>query len=290
MCRFDYGFAPLVQFNCHQTTSIQSSSWLKPDLRLIEKAIGVGFFDYGPALWMLGEIEPLKALQNSKTRAKVISRILTEYPLINLTQDQLFYRLRKAPEKPADFGEYDSPPITLAGSGRLDSKDLSVMYASQDLQICIHECRGAAEDDIFVASLAPTKTLRLLDLTAMLQEADVTAFESLDMAVHMLFLAGKHSYYISREITRAARTAGFDGLAYPSYFSLLRTGGMPVETAFGLPHRMISQFVDREKSKVLANLAIFGRPIERGTVSVRCINRLLLNRVEYGVHFGPVAN
>ena len=39
----------------------------------------------------------------------------------------------------------------------------------------------------------PNKNLDLLDLGAILFEENVAEFESLDMAVHMLFRAGKHS-------------------------------------------------------------------------------------------------
>jgi hypothetical protein len=60
------------------------------------------------------------------------------------------------------------------------------MYGSQDLQVCIHECRVTAEDEVFVASLAATRDLKLLDLTHLLYEEHVTEFESPDMAVHML--------------------------------------------------------------------------------------------------------
>ena len=61
------------------------------------------------------------------------------------------------------------------------------MYASQDLQVCLHECRVTAEDKIFVATLKPVKPLKLLNLEEILVEEGVTEFESLDMAVHMLF-------------------------------------------------------------------------------------------------------
>jgi hypothetical protein len=286
--RFDYGGTPMVQFNRHQATSIDTASWLEPDLRLFEDVLGVGFFYYGPRLWMLGEVEPLKALQNPSTRPSIISRIISEYPAVSLSRDQLFYRIRKRPEKPEDFDEYDSPPMARAGTGRLDSKEFPVMYASQDLQVCIHECRVTAEDELFLATLAPTITLKLLDLTELLWEENVTEFESLDMAVHMLFLAGQNSYGIAREIALAGQAAGYNGLIYPSYFSLLRTGAMPFETITGISHRRFPQLADREKSKIMGNLALFGRPIEQGLVCVRCINKLILNRVEYGIHFGPV--
>jgi hypothetical protein len=175
------------------------------------------------------------------------------------------------------------------------------MYGSQDLQVCLHECRVAIEDNVFFATLVPTRHLRLLDLTELLHEEHTpsrrsnrsiltrtTEFESLDMAVHMLFLAGEHSYDIAREIALAAQMAGYDGLVYPSYFSLLRTGGMPFETTYGISHRRVPQLRDREKSKIILNLALFGRPIKQGHVSVRCINKVILNRVEYDVYFGPV--
>jgi len=286
--RCDYGAAPRVQFNDHQTTSIETSPWFEADIRLIEKAIGVGFFYYGPRMWMVGEVEPLKALQKSKSKSRVIARIVEEYPDTKLTTDDIFYRIRKAPKRPTEFDEYDSPPTARAGSGRLDSKDFPVMYASPDLDICVHECRATAEDDIFVATLAPTRTLKLLDLTELLFEEHVTEFDSLDMAVHMLFLAGDHSYKITREIALTANKAGYDGFVYPSYFSLLRTGGMPFETAYGISHRIFPQFTDREKSKIIPNLALFGRPVADGVVGVQCINKLILSRVDYGYHFGPV--
>jgi hypothetical protein len=288
LSRGKYGGAPIVVFNEHQSTCISTSSWFEADLRLIEKAIGVGFFYYGPRLWMLGEVGPLKSLQDPITRVSVIKRIIAEYPVTVLQETHLFYRIRKNPKKPDEIGEYDSPPNVLAGEGRLESPTFPVMYGSQDLQVCVHECRVTAEDELYMATLAPTRELRLLDLTELLLKENVTEFESLDMAVHMLFLAGKHSYEISREIAREVDGAGYDGLVYPSYFSLLRTGGTPFETSYGISHRRLPNFAGREKAKTIRNLAVFGRPIEQRAVAVRCINRLTLTQVAYGIQFGPV--
>lgn len=285
--RFDYGAAPHVQFSKHETTSISTSPWFEKDIRLIEQTLRVGFFYYGPGLWMLGEVEPLKALQEPQSRASILNRILTEYPTTLLRVMQSFYRIRKDPTKPEDFSEYDSLPAALAGTGRLDSQNFPVMYGSQDLQVCVHECRVTAEDDLYVATLSPIRDLKLLDLSALLEER-VTEFESLDMAMHMLFLAGKHSYDISRDIARAVHSAGYDGVVYPSYFSLLRTGGMPFQTSYGISHRRFRHLHEREKAKTIANLALFGRPVEERKVDVRCINKLILSRVEYEFRFGPV--
>lgn len=288
--RCDYGAAPVVQFNQYHygKSEIFSSSWIKDDIKLIEKAAKIGFFYYGPRLWMVGEVEPLKALQDPTTRPQIIKRVLREYPEVSLSKGSKFYRLRVNPERPAEVSEYDSPPVAFAGRGRLDSPGFSVMYGSQDLDVCIHECRASTEDELYVATLMGQRDLRLLDLAHPLEETE-TEFESLDMAIHMLFLAQSHSYPIAREIALAAREAGFDGVIYPSFFSLIRTGGHPFETNYGLSlrrfHPRREEYVE---ANTIRNLALFGRPVESSLVSVECINRLILTQVGYQGHFGPV--
>ena len=286
--RCKYGAAPLIQFNEHQRTCINVSSWLKKDVELFERILGVGFFHYGPRLWMLGEVEPLKALQRPKRSPEIIERILREYSERIVGLDESFYRIRKSPKTASDPLEYDSLPEHLAGRGRLDTKGSPVLYASPDLHVCVHECRVTAEDELYVATLRPLRPLRLLDLSILLKEENVTEFESLDIAVHMLFLAAKHSYKITRNIATAARNAGFDGLVYPSYFSLLRIGVMPFQTIYGISYRRIPQYQEYEQANSLPNLAIFGRPIKEGKIVVESINKLILSRVAYDFHFGPV--
>ncbi len=285
-----YGVSPLVKFNDRHTTDLAvTSPWPSEDMRLIEKTVGIGFFHYGPRFWMIGvNIEPLDALKNPTERRKITQHICNEYPIYLLSRGQKFYRLRKNPKHPEDTHQYDSPPAEMTCEGRLDSEEFPVMYASQDLQICIHECRVSAEDDIFVATLMTTEDMKLLNLTELLLEPDKSEFESLDMAVHMLFLAGEHSYEICRAIALAAAESGYDGLVYPSYFSLLQTGKIPLETSFGLSHRRFPQLADQEKSKIIPNLGLFGCPIKQGKVDVLAINRLMLRKVQYDFHFGPV--
>lgn len=86
----DYGAAPIVQFNEHQATSINAPEWLKDDIKLIEEAIKVGFFYYGPRLWMVGEVEPLKSLKRASERGGIIQRILKEYPIRIFTKNEIF--------------------------------------------------------------------------------------------------------------------------------------------------------------------------------------------------------
>jgi hypothetical protein len=149
------------------------------------------------------------------TRDDVIKRVLAEYPERVISVDERLVRLRKRPQDPSAANEYDSPPSRCRGGGRLDSEDFPVLYASQDIEVCVHECRVTVEDDLYMATLAPTRPLRCLDLTPVLEEEGCTEFESLDMAVHMLFLAQPHSYGICRAIAVATKNAGFAGLIYP---------------------------------------------------------------------------
>lgn len=288
--RCDYGAAPVIQTNEYHygKSDISPSVWLKKDIKLIEDAAQIGFFHYGPRLWMIGEVEPLKDLQNECKRDGIIERVIHEYPEKIVPIGTKFYRLRINPNKPSEPMEYDSPPIELSGRGRLDSSDLSVMYGSQDLDVCIHECRASVDDDIYVATLRTIKNLRLLDLTHVLEE-NSTEFESLDMAIHMLFLAKSHSYEISRAIVKAAKIAGYDGVIYPSFFSLIRTGGHPFETSYGLSLRRYHP--EREKyaqAYTIENLALFGFPLQSKLVEMVSINRLIITHVGYQGHFGPV--
>lgn len=278
-----------MQFNELCKTSVSLSESLNTDIGVFEQILGVGFFPYGPPLWMLGQIVPLFALRSEPDRGAVVDEILRSYPTTELSTGEEFFRLRVGPKQPEAEHEYDSPPDHLCGEGRLDSTDFPVMYGSQDLEVCVHECRVSAEDEIFVATLKTTRDLKLLDLTQFAIEECGSAFESLDLAVNFLFLASDHSYEITRAIARAAKCRGLDGLVYPSYFSLLRTGAVPFEASFGMPHRMLPSRRNREREKVVRNLAVFGRPLASGLVELRGVNRLVLRRVEYRYNFGPAA-
>lgn len=286
--KFDYGAAPQIRFNDRRETDIDLPGSLSADAAVFEDALGIGFFPYGPRLWMLGETEPLKALRCDETRPAVIERILREYGSRTLSVGDKFYRIRKNPDEPWEGHSYDSPPPGLS-DGRLNTAERPALYTSPDLQTCLHECRVTAEDDLYMATLNPVRDLDLLDVSVLLDEPrEVDEFESLDLALIMLFLAGKHSYPIARELSRAARSAGFDGIVYPSYFSMLRNDVKPFETAYGMSLRRFPQYRDYEQAKVSANFAIFGRPIAEGLVEVCCINRVVLSAVSYSVHFGPV--
>jgi len=238
---------------------------------------------------MFGEIEPLKDLQDADKRSVVVARIVNEYPSRVLRENERLFRVRINPSRPDHESDYDSPPDGMLGKGRLDSADFPVLYCSQDIEGCIHECRVTVEDDVYLATLIPRRPLRLLDLTVRLEEpSSITEFESVDMAVHMLFFAAAHSYEISRAIACAAQDAGFDGLLYPSYFSQVRSGRMPFETTLGMSWRRLPGGSEYAKGSVFPNIALFGRPIAEAVVRLGSINRVVLSRVRYSLSYGPV--
>lgn len=200
--------------------------------------------------------------------------------------EQRVLRLRRNPTRLTDPSEYDTPPPGRRGNGRLGTEAFPVLYASQDVQVCVHECRVTVEDELYMATLAPLRNLRLLDLTAVLGD-ETTDFDSLNMAVHMLFHAAPHSYPACRAIACAASRAGYDGVVYPSYFSSVRTGARPFDTAYGISVRRFPSFRDHARAQSIPNVAVFGTPVQEGLLQVDGINRLVLRRVLYDVHFGP---
>ena len=278
--KVEYGGAPLIQYNTfhYQNTKVDFGEAVNTDIKLLERELKMGFFHYGPRLWTLGHVVPLKKLQSKATRNEIIKRIIREFPIKYLEETDKFYRIRKNPEYIEDINQYDSNPTP--GSGRLDSLDLPILYASQDLEVCIHETRVTVEDILYIATLSPLSKLKLLDLTATIEEGVKYEFDSLDIAVKMLLSAGNHSYEIARDIAKATKENGFDGIIYPSYFSTLRTGS---------EGNFTSKFKDEtdNDSYVIPNLGLFGNPIKEDKISVKSINRLILDKVDYKVSFGP---
>lgn len=60
---------------------------------------------------MVREVEPLKELSRETNRKNVLKKVLNEYPSIDFSKDNLFYRIRTNPEKSHVESEYDSPPL-----------------------------------------------------------------------------------------------------------------------------------------------------------------------------------
>jgi len=286
--KVDYGAAPLIQFNQYQSTGVKFDNELDMDVKIFEQKLGIGFFDYGPRLWMVGEVEPLKQMQLLNGEEKeIFQKIIEEYPIIFLPKDEILYRVRKNPEGNLSATDFDSPPIQYLGNGRLDNKENPIFYCSTDLELCLHECRVSSEDQIYVGIFKPSKPLKLLDLSVILDE-DCTEFESLDLSVLMLFLASQHAYKILQKLSNFIRENGFDGIIYPSYFSMLKTGNIPFETVIGISNRRLNDFKTCEANKIVKSVALFGYPLRDNKLDVISTNKLLLNQVKYDFTMAPI--
>ncbi len=264
--RTEFGGASVLQFNQYQQgkREVRFPAWLEQDAHIIEDKLGVGIFYYGPPLWRLGHIEPLKALEKKQSQQSASDDVVRRFPRRHLEKGDTFYRLRKgiAAGRKSYPSQYDPPPGPLYKKGRLNGGDFPVLYGSQDLEICVHECRVTKADECYVATLKIVQPLVLLDLCADINDDSRTPFESLALAIRFIFSAEKHSYKISRAIAEAAVRAGLDGIVFPSYFSSLRGDLIP-------------------------NIALFGRPIKNGVVELLSINSLSLKAAEYTLQLGP---
>ena len=138
-----YGAAPYIMFNDRRKTEVEEPGWPSEDASIFEEILGIGFFYYGPPEWSVGVISPLEDLLQNDTRDEAVTRILRSYESTILTENDTFYRVRKNPNRPSDHAQYDSPPVHRENrsEGRLDARELPILYGSPDLQTCLHECR-----------------------------------------------------------------------------------------------------------------------------------------------------
>jgi RES domain len=243
--------------------NVHFASWLQPDMALLNK-FGISYRYNAPRTWLLGEIEQLESLREPSTQTAAADDVVKRFPRRVLAEGETFYRLRIGVPlgKESEPSQYDAPPHTSTSIGRLNQPGFPVLYGSQDLEICVHECRVTKADNCYLATLKPKRALCLLDLCRHLDDDGSTPFQSLYIAVRLIFSAEEHSYHIGHAIARAAQSTGLDGIAYPSYFSSLKRDQIP-------------------------NLALFGYPVKRGDVELYCANRLSLETAAYTMRLGP---
>ena len=258
----EFGGSSLLMFNAYQKTDVDFGKYLKDDIKLIENTLGVGFFYYTPRLFKLGLIRQLENLQNSDSHQEILEEIIEKFPTKILTAKNHFYRLRKNISNPNDENQFDSPPLEYSGNGRLDSEDLNILYGSENIEICLHECRVSIIDELYLAKLIPTTNLKILDLSAKIKE-DGTEFESLELSIHYIFRAEEHSYEICRKIAKFVFSQGYDGIIFPSYFSKIKTENIP-------------------------NIALFNSPINEEKIKVSSIDRIKIDKIDYMYSFGPL--
>jgi hypothetical protein len=245
---------------------IRLRSDTQSDWDLIQSKIGGQLFNRAPRLFYLG-ITNHFGMHQSLPKDVVRDDIVPKLRFAEVASPTTFYRIRVnvAEADKFDEGQYDAPPKPRRrGIGRFDNPKLPLLYGSPNLQVCIHECRVTLADDIFVATLAPTKLLRLIDLSGNYdQPDDLDPFDDLFWFFRGLMNTNQpHVYRYCRRIAQTIKDmTGADGFTYNSYYTNVAgdTGG-----------------------------PLFGRPLSEGKLKVVSINTIRLNRITYEYHLGPL--
>ncbi len=248
---------------------------LRPETRadwaLIQDAIGGRLWYRSPRLFYLG-ITNHFGMQQSLPKAVVRDQIVSKLSLTKIDPSTTIYRIRLNLDDKRKFDEaqFDAPPKPRhRGFGRFDNGKLPLLYGSPNLQVCIHECRATLVDEILVATLAPTKTLQMIDLTGKYdQPENIDPFDDLQWFFRGLMNASHpHIYRYCRRIAQTIKEmTNADGFIYNSYYTNVAgdTGGKTI------------------------NYALFGHPIADGNLKLISINTVRLNRIRYEYHLGPV--
>lgn len=284
--------APTIKFKDSENyidLDINISESYRSDILILQKCLKIQFFYYAPPLYSVGINDYLEDLEEDTNTESIFKNIIDLYPSVQLDEKQTMYRCRlNIDEKCLEPSEYDAPPKNIvAREGRFSDANNSILYCSQNLQILMHECRVKAEDSIYIATLKPNKPLILIDLTKVVDD-NKTPHESIDMALHILFLSGKEQYHICRKLASYISHNGYDGIIYPSYYGYLSNGTPPFESYYGLSLRSLVGTKEYENSKKIPNIALFGRPIEDKKLDVTSIDKVFIRSVEYDCNFSAI--
>ncbi len=205
--------------------------------------------------------------EGGTARAAAADKLVGQAASSTVQPGESFFRIRtniRADEHVATAVVFDPPPPDGQRTpGRWDDFERPALYLSDDIELCLHECRTTIADEIVIATLTPTRELKVLDLTLDLPHGDSGPFSDANIFVKIMCCSRGRWLEFCREIARAALQAGYDGIRYLSYYSQAKQGAAAV------------------------NLALFGRPINDGSLKVTSVNRLQILDMKYAYRFGP---
>jgi hypothetical protein len=233
--------------------------------------LGGNLFYRSPRLFYLGVTNHFGSnghLEKQFVRDEIVPKLRNAK--LSLSTDMYRIRLNLNDGNKFHEEQYDAPPdVRRRAFGRFDNRNQPILYASPNLQVCIHECRVTLADDIFVATLSPIKPLTLIDLTGNFDQPDeIDPFDDLEWFFRGLMYSSRSEIY--RYCRRIAKTikdmTAADGFVYNSYFTNI-AGSADGPTI---------------------NYALFGHPIREGKLWVDSINTVKLESIRYGFHLGPV--
>jgi hypothetical protein len=242
---------------------LQSLRYHAPKLRIM--GLGGPYWDFTDALKSFDEKGDRESL------AQVCTEILKRCSDACLERGERIYRIRTNPKRIQDPQDIDTPPArndTTRGSGRFDSGDLPVLYASSDVETALHESRVRLGDEIVLGTLEVSIRQKLVDLDAV--KVCLEGGRNLNADHHYFLRARLGSqepidYRMLRIIAFEARLAGFDGIKFRSFYSTLR-----------------------ENYESAVNYALFGYPIKEGRLKLKSWNTVRLLKASYDFQFGPL--
>jgi hypothetical protein len=236
-----------------------------PKLRIM--GFGGPYSDFSEALKLLdeqGDRTPLK-----RSAADILGRCAELY----LEPGQRLYRIRTNPEKIQKPEDIDTPPSQIGAckkaAGRFESSDLPILYTSSDVETVLHEARVRLGDEVVLGTLEVSKRQKLVDLDLVKEQVDASGF-NLNADYHYFLRSRLGSqdpsdYRICQILAVEARLAGFDGLKFRSFYSILR-----------------------QNYEASVNYALFGFPIKENRLMLVSWNSIRLLKASYAFQFGPL--
>lgn len=190
----------------------------------------------------------------------------------HLKKDDLLFRVRKNPLKVLKENEYDSPPKNLTKSigGRLNNQDVPLFYCSNDPDTCLYESNFGPTDTLILATYNVTEDLLIIDLENLdsefiggLSDSLYKTFNERDIFFFLdAITRSKRDYVFLQLLCSRINENGFVGIKYKSFY-------------------------DRYREDSFSNIAIFGYPLSTNLLSLRSLNRMVINEVKIKWTYGP---
>jgi RES domain len=263
--------APIYEVNTKNPDPACFDPTLQLDASLASMLTGQTVFYNAPPLWRVGETNlKYECDKGGTARTSALENLVSRVPRLVIPSGTSLFRIRSNPELDVTIVRpeaFDPPPASVERvRGRWDDGSSPVLYASDDIELCLHECRVAVGDDIVVATLRFERDIKLLDLTADIACADPSPFEDLNIFAEFLSISRDENWLsYARSVAAEAQRCGLGGIRYKSYFA---------------------QAKQKTSSK---NVALFGRPLAAGLLSLQSINNVRLADAQYKFALGPVS-
>ncbi len=263
--------APIFQVNTSNPNPACFDPTLQLDASLASMLTGQTVFYNAPHLWRIGETNLKYEFDKGGTaRLSALENLVSRVPRLVIPSGTSLFRIRCNPVLDMTIvtaEAFDPPPASVERvPGRWDDGLSPILYASDDIELCLHECRVALGDEIVVATLRCERDIKLLDLTADIACTDPSPFDDPNIFVSFLSISRDENWLnYARSVAAAAQLCGLAGIRYKSYFA------------------------QAKQKKNAINVALFGRPLAEGLLSLQSINNVRLTDAQYNYALGPVS-